>query len=127
VIGISTCNAPLTRYSSRAVRMPSISWPISRQISACARPCPMPRPKRRLRDWSSVQVSTKSPTPVSPAKVSARPPRATPKRVNSARPRVINAALALAPKPRPSLMPAAIAITFLIAPPSCTPTGSLLK
>jgi hypothetical protein len=63
--------------------------------------------------------------PASPAKVRARAPNATPRRVISARPRVSSAARALAPRSSPSLMPAAIAITFLSAPPSSTPITSV--
>src|SRR3569832_1559580 len=55
-----------------------------------------------------------------------RPPIATPSRMISARPRVTSAARALAPKPRPSAMPAAIASTFLTAPPTSTPITSSL-
>ena len=50
-------------------------------------------------------------------KVSLRAPSATPSRVISTRPRVISAMRVLAPKPRPSEMPAPIASTFLVAPP----------
>ncbi len=59
-------------------------------------------------------------------KVSARPPSAVPRRVSSASPRVMSAARAFDPNPSPSEMPAAMAITFLIAPPSCTPATSVL-
>lgn len=45
----------------------------------------------------------------------------------SARPRVTSAALAFSPKPSPSLRPAAMAMTFLIAPPSSTPGTSVLE
>ena len=82
------------------------------------------RPKRRLRDWSSVQVSTRSPRPASPMNVSFSAPNATPRRIISASPRVISATRVLAPKPRPSEMPAPIASTFLVAPPTSTPTTS---
>jgi len=71
----------------------------------------------RLRERPPVQVRTRSPKPAKPAIVSARPPQATTRRVISARPRVINAATELCPKPRPSQIPAAIATTFLSAPP----------
>jgi glycerol-3-phosphate dehydrogenase (NAD(P)+) len=47
-------------------------------------------------------------------------------RVISARPRAMSAARAFAPSPRPSQAPAAMAITFLTAPPTCTPIGSSL-
>ena len=40
-----------------------------------------------------------------PEKVSGSPPRATPRRVSSARPRVMTAARVLSPAPRPSAMP----------------------
>jgi hypothetical protein len=43
----------------------------------------------------------------------------------SARPRVIKVARVLAPRCRPSATPAAIAITFLTAPPASTPTMSV--
>ena len=43
-----------------------------------------------------------------------------------AKPRVIKAVRALAPKPKPSDIPAPIAITFLTAPPSCIPIKSSL-
>ncbi len=54
-----------------------------------------------------------------------RPAPATCGRI-SARPRVMSAARALSPKPSPSLAPAAIASTFLTAPPTSTPGRSLL-
>src|SRR6266545_668663 len=54
-------------------------------------------------------------------------PSATPRRVISARPRVISAARVLKPRPRPSRMPAASAITFLRAPASSTPTTSVCE
>ena len=59
--------------------------------------------------------------------VSGRPPSRSPRRVISASPRVISAARALSPKPSPSEMPAAIAITFLTAPPTSTPITSSLE
>jgi len=59
--------------------------------------------------------------------VSGSAPSATPSRVISASPRVISAARAFAPKRRPSQAPVAIAITFLTAPPTWTPTGSALE
>ncbi len=59
-------------------------------------------------------------------KVSAFAPSATPSRVISARPRVINAARAFWPSASASAMPVAMANTFLTAPPTSTPTGSSL-
>ena len=80
-------------------------------------PAASARPTRRLRDRSPVQVSTRSPRPARPISVSRRPPSAADRRPVSASPRVISAARALWPKPRPSLAPAAIASTFFTAPP----------
>ena len=57
--------------------------------------------------------------------VSWSAPSATPSRIISARPRVISATRVLAPKPRPSEMPAPMASTFLVAPPTSTPIMSL--
>jgi hypothetical protein len=45
---------------------------------------------------------------------------------SSAKPRVVSAAAALAPSPRPDTMPAAIASTFLAAPPISTPRTSVV-
>ena len=58
--------------------------------------------------------------------VSARPPRARASRVISARPRVISAARAFSPSARPSVMPQAMASTFLTAPPISAPATSSL-
>ena len=63
----------------------------------------------------------RSPIPLSPAKVSCFAPRLIPSLAISAIPLVIMAALALSPYPRPSDIPAPIAIIFLSAPPSSTP------
>jgi hypothetical protein len=51
-------------------------------------------------------------------------PFARPKRTTSARPRVISAARAFSPRPRPITMPQAMAMTFLTAPPTSTPITS---
>ena len=53
-------------------------------------------------------------------------PSATPRRVISARPRVMRAARAFSPRSRPSQRPVAMASTFLTAPPTSTPTMSSL-
>src|SRR5437899_2181639 len=68
----------------------------------------------------------RSPTPAMPRNVSGFAPRVTPSRVISASPRVMSAARAFGPNSRPSQAPVATAITFLKAPPICTPTGSAL-
>ena len=57
---------------------------------------------------------------------SAAPPIAMPRRVISARPRLISVARVLSPKPIPSAMPAAIAMMFLTTPATSQPTTSSL-
>ena len=112
------------RSTIGALRTPSATWPRSARMRASALPPASSTPTVRLRDRSPVAVSTRSPSPDRPMKVSASAPRATPSRVISARPRVTSAARALRPRPMPSAMPVAIASTFLTAPPTSTPTGS---
>ena len=73
-----------------------------------------------------VQVTMRSPIPARPAKVSRQPPRATPRRAISARPRVMSMALVLSPYPMPVQQPVHRAMTFFRAAPSSTPTTSLL-
>ena len=75
---------------------------------------------------SPVQVSTRSPAPDKPLNVSILAPTLRPNLEISANPLVIRAALALLPKPMPSDMPDAIAITFFRAPATETPTTSVL-
>ena len=112
--------------TTRVVFTPSATMCISAVISSIVRPRPSCSPTWRLRLCGLMQVAIRSPMPARPEKVSARPPIATPSRVISARPRVITAARVLSPTPSPSPMPAAIAITFLSAPPSSQPTTSRL-
>ncbi len=81
----------------------------------------MSSPALRFRDNGDMHVAIRSPTPASPAKVSGCAPAATPRRVISARPRVMIPALAESPKPSPSTVPAASATTFFSAPASSTP------
>ncbi len=64
--------------------------------------------------------------PDKPNMVSGSAPNVLANRMISAMPRVNKAALALAPYPRPSQIPAAIASTFLTVPPTCTPNTSLV-
>ena len=59
-------------------------------------------------------------------KVIGSAPSAAPSREVSASPRVMRLALVLSPKPMPSAMPTARAMTFLTAPPSSQPTTSAL-
>ncbi len=89
-------------------------------------PRPNARPREKLRLAGPVQVSNKSPSPDNPITVSARPPKATVRRASSARPRVISAARAFSPSPAPVTAPAAMAMTFFAAPPTCAPIGSSL-
>jgi hypothetical protein len=49
---------------------------------------------------------------------------AKPRRVSSAKPRVMSAARAPSPSLRPSATPQAMAMTFLTAPPISAPTRS---
>ena len=56
-----------------------------------------------------------------------RAPRASPRRVISAKPRVMSAARAFIPKPNPSAMPVAIASIFFTAPPTSTPITSSVE
>src|SRR6266487_18739 len=124
-IGISTpCRSP-SATAVRVVFTPSTTaaFPASACCSVC--PCPRATPSDRLRDRAPVAVRIKSPMPARPAKVTGCAPSVTPRRVISARPRVISAARVLKPSPRPSRMPAASAITFLSAPASSTPTTSV--
>ena len=72
------------------------------------------------------QVTIRSPTPASPAKVSCFPPRATPSRAISASPRVMSSALVLSPQPMPSQQPAQRAMMFFRAAHSSVPTLSVL-
>ena len=75
------------------------------RMSSSLCPCPSPMPTVRFRESDPVQVSTRSPIPESPARVSRRPPHATARRVISAMPRVISAALLLNPSPSPPRYP----------------------
>ena len=69
-------------------------------------------------------MATRSPSPASPANVIGSAPSAAPSRAVSASPRVISVARVLSPKPIPSAIPQASAITFFTAPPSSQPTTS---
>src|SRR5439155_96961 len=126
-IGSSTrCRAPRLT-AARAVFTPSATE--ARPASAWWRVTPRPSstPREWLRDSGPVAVRIRSPIPARPAKVAGSAPRATPSRVISASPRVISAARALCPRPSPSRIPAASAITFLSAPPSSTPIVSVCE
>ena len=70
------------------------------------------------------QVPKVSPTPERPKTVEDSPPVLVTSRRISPHPRVTSAAIAFVPSPRPSLIPAAIAMTFFTAPPISTPITS---
>ncbi len=122
-IGMSTFFARAISNSTGAVKAPSASLPCA--APAGFSPLPSATPNEKLRDCGLEHVRIRSPSPESPIIVSVRAPNALPKRTSSAKPRVVNAAEALAPSPRPVTMPAAIASTFLVAPPISTPRTSV--
>jgi len=105
---------------------PSATWPSCSRIASSDAPRARSSPTRRLREKLAVQVRMSPLLPRAHESLD-RPPSATPSRVSSASPRVISAARAFVPRPRPSLMPAAIAMTFFTAPLISTPARSVLK
>src|SRR5712691_3259707 len=125
-IGSSTPWRRPSPTAARAVLTPSATDCLPASACSRVRPCPIATPRLRLRDKAPVAVRMRSPIPASPANVRGSAPSATPRRVISARPRVITAARVLCPKPRPSRIPAATAMTFLSAPPSSTPMASVV-
>ena len=125
VIGISTPSLSASSYAASAVNMPSTTIPTFFTASSGAIPSPIIMPHRLFLECMLVQVTIKSPMPVSPAKVLTSAPILTPRRFISAMPLVIIAALALSPNPSPSDMPAPRAIMFFKAPPSSTPVTSV--
>src|SRR5699024_2115325 len=100
--------------------------PIWDNTSSTVFPLPNKLPARQLRLCTLVDVTIKSPTPHNPKNVNGFAPIEVPSRVISAKPRVINAALALSQKPKPSDNPEPNAIIFIKAPPNSTPTTSAL-
>src|SRR5579862_2904418 len=121
-IGMSTAFWSAISTSAAAVNWPSASMP----ALACAglAPSPSAMPSEKLRDCRLAQDRMRSPRPERPVKDSGCAPNALPNRNSSAKPRVVSAAAALAPRPRPVTMPDAIASTFLAAPPISTPRTS---
>src|SRR5688572_19552222 len=124
-IGMSTSSRAARSRARCAVATPSatVSWPTS--ASSSDLPFPSSTPTARVRLSDPVQVRTRSPSPASPAIVLCSAPIATPSLVISASPLVMRAARALKPRPNPSAIPVATAITFLSAPPSSTPMTSV--
>src|SRR5581483_1727313 len=124
VIGSSTPNRAPSAAPAREALAPSATLRCAARYASYGMPCASATPSARLRLSCPREVRIRSPIPARPAKVSGSAPIATPSRVISARPRVRSAARGLWPRPRPSRMPAAMAITFLSAPPSSTPLTS---
>ncbi len=94
------------RRSAARPRAAAPSWQAARAVATPstvppgrASPAPSARPRAKLRDCAELQVSDRSPRPERPASVSGRAPIATARRVISAKPRVISAARAEAPRP----------------------------
>jgi hypothetical protein len=98
---------------------------MSAMISSMVRPLASSTPTWRLRDCGLLQVASRSPRPERPAKVSGRPPMATPRRVSSASERVTISARVFSPTPKPAAMPAAMANTFLSGPAISAPVTSV--
>src|SRR6266513_1761285 len=124
-IGSSTPWRSPRATAVRVVLTPSTTAGFPASACSSVRPCPSATPSVRLRERAPVDVRIRSPIPARPANVIGCAPSVTPRRVISASPRVIRAARALNPSPRPSRIPAASAITFLSAPASSTPTTSV--
>ena len=106
--------------------MPSATFSMEALISFRVLPLASSCPTWRFLLSLLEHVAMRSPIPAKPDRVIGCAPAASPKRDISANPRVMNAALVLSPYPRPSHMPAPIAIIFYSAPPSSTPVMSLL-
>src|SRR5579875_1451877 len=123
--GVSTPSRRASASAARAVVTPSATCGLPASTSARCSPRPSASPTVRLRLKSAVQVRTRSPMPARPMSVTGFAPRRTASRVISASPRVMSAARALWPSARPSQTPVAIAITFLSAPATSTPTTSV--
>src|SRR6266511_2747419 len=126
-IGSSTPCRSASVTAERAVLTPSTTAARPARASSRRFPSPSSTPSWWLRDSGPVAVRMRSPIPASPANVAGSAPSATPNRVISASPRVINAARVLWPIPSPSRMPAARAMTFLSAPASATPTTAVAE
>ena len=101
---MSTLRSRAISSSTGAVKAPSAS-PVLPWMSFAASPLPRLMPKLKLRDCGLEQVRIRSPRPDRPIIVSVLAPSARPKRTSSAKPRVVSAAAALAPSPRPVTMP----------------------
>ncbi len=126
-MGISTFHLRASPTMARVVATPSATMRMPARMSSRRSPRPMRSPTARLRPWRLAQVTMRSPMPARPAKVARFAPRRTPSRPISTEPRVMRAALALSPRPQPSMIPAARATTFFAAPANSTPTTSATR
>mmetsp|Transcript_7821 Transcript_7821/g.11174 ORF Transcript_7821/g.11174 Transcript_7821/m.11174 type:complete len:200 (-) Transcript_7821:484-1083(-) len=108
------------------VSTPSATSVVDCSISSIVSPCPSLYPNLRLRESGPKHVPKVSPTPLKPAIVLGLAPKLIPNRLISAQPLVTNPESALVPRPNPSHIPAANAMTFLTAPPISTPMTSLV-
>ncbi len=103
---------------------PSTTMPPRSVISSRVAPRPMAIPALLFLLCRLVQVTIKSPIPDNPAKVKGLAFNFLPNLDISTIPLVMRAALVLSPKPKPSEIPTARAITFFNAPDISTPTMS---
>ena len=117
-------DARASSHMESAARAPSTTMPVRASYSSSDSPAANDSPKVRLREWTLVQVATRSPMPARPMQVSGSPPMAAAMRPISARPRVMMTARALSPAPKPAAMPQAMAMTFFTAAHTSTPTRS---
>mmetsp|Transcript_44516 Transcript_44516/g.110804 ORF Transcript_44516/g.110804 Transcript_44516/m.110804 type:complete len:200 (+) Transcript_44516:77-676(+) len=109
-----------------AVATPSATSDEDASMSSTFSPRPSRTPKARLRERGPKQVPNRSPAPDKPEKVDALAPIFLPNRRISIAPDVTMPLIALVPRSSPSHIPAAMARTFLTAPPISTPITSLL-
>ena len=100
-IGISTPTLRARSVMERQLLTPSAVCLVTRAASSRVAPSPSCSPKVWLRDKGDEQVATRSPSPASPANVVGSAPRRMPRRVVSARPRVMIVAFVLSPMPMP--------------------------
>ena len=125
-MGISTPILSASATAAAVVSTPSATLVIEARISSSVRPLESCTPNWWLRLSGLAHVAMRSPMPASPDRVSGLAPAATLRRAISARPRVMNPALALSPRLSPSHTPAPSAMMFLSDPPNSTPTTSSL-
>src|SRR6185437_3826575 len=110
----SAMGSSILRARARLTRAGAVATPSARgwpgaSNSASALPWPRPTPNEKLRELLLVAVSTRSPRPESPIKVSRFAPSASPSRASSAKLRARSAARAFSPRPMPSTTPQAMA------------------